>query len=241
MRFESPSWMLAAYRGCVKRHEHGAAERRDPVVGRAHRPVLLADITALIDAASDTNSSSHEEVAHATAMAVVSAGVAQPSDSAKSLITLADVVGLDTLAALWSDAEPVSLPGALWSLYLLREWCQSQPDAVCRLWRAGAPRAAVDAVIAGCVADADEQDVRRTVDDILAGICESDAALALDRASAFYRVIAEGRRERTADDTVCWPDMDSRPPDLRHLADRNDATAANLAAAARLWRMGTLA
>ena len=98
-------------------------------------------------------------------------------------ITLADVVGLDTLAALWSDADPVSLPGALWSLYLFREWCQGQPDAVCRLWRAGAPRAAVDAVIAGCAADADEQDVRRTVDDILAGICESDAALALDRAS----------------------------------------------------------
>ena len=66
-RFESPSWMLAPYRGCVKRHEHGAAERRDPVVGRAHRPVLLADITALIDAAGGTNSSSHEEVAHATA------------------------------------------------------------------------------------------------------------------------------------------------------------------------------
>ena len=102
--------MLAPYRGCVKRNEHGGAERRDPLVGRAHGPVLVADITALIDAAGGANSSSHEQVAHATATAVVSAGVAQPSDSAQLLITLADVVGLDTLAALWSDAEPVSLP-----------------------------------------------------------------------------------------------------------------------------------
>ncbi|HET7379621.1 MAG TPA: hypothetical protein VFJ24_06240, partial [Gaiellales bacterium] len=190
----------------MQRHEQRGDEHRNPIAGRAHRPVLVADITALIDAASGANPPSHEDVAQATAMAVISAGDAHSSDRARSLVTLADLVGLDTLAALWSDADPVSLPGALWSVYLLREWCQRQPDAVCRVWRAGAPRAAVDAVIAGCAADADEEDVCRTADDILAGICESDAALGLDRASAFYRVIAEGRRELTADDTVSWPD-----------------------------------
>jgi hypothetical protein len=76
-------------------------------------------------------------------------------------------------------------------------------------------------------------------DDILAGICRSDASLVFDRASAFYRVIAEGRRELTADDAAWLPDMPSRPP-LRPLADRNDATAAHLAKAARLWRKGAL-
>jgi hypothetical protein len=186
------------------------------------------------------HSSSREEVADATATAVMSAGAARSSDCAHTLVTLADVVGLDTLAALWSDADPVSLPGALWSLYLLREWCQRQPDAVCRLWRAGAPRAAVDAVIAGCAADAGEEDVQRVADDILAGICHRDASLVFDRASAFYRVIAEGRREMTADDTAWLPDMASRPPNPRPLADRNDATAAHLATAARLWRKGAL-
>jgi hypothetical protein len=108
------------------------------------------------------------------------------------------------------------------------------------LWRAGAPRAAVDAVIAGCAADAGEEDLRRLADDILAGICRSDASLVFDRASAFFRVIAEGRRELTADDTAWLPDMASRPPLLRPLADRNDATAAHLAKAARLWRKGAL-
>ena len=205
-----------------------------------HRPVLVADITALIDAAGGARSTSHEEVAYATATAVISAGAAQSSDCAHTLVTLADVVGLDTLAALWRDADPVSLPGALWALYLLREWCQRQPEAVCRLWRAGAASAAVDAVIAGCAADAGEQDVLRMADDILAGICASDAALVLDRASAFYRVIAEGRRELTADDTAWFPDMASRPPNPRLMADRNDATAAHLATAARLWRKGAL-
>ena len=224
----------------MERDEQGVGEPWNPVAGRPHRPVLLADITALIDAAGGPNSSSHEQVAQATATAVISARAAQSSDCAHTLVTLADVVGLDTLAALWRDADPASLPGALWAVYLLREWCQRQPDAVCRLWRAGAPRAAVSAVIAGCAMDAGEEDVRRTADDILAGICESAAALVFDRASAFYRVIAEGRRELTADDAAWLPDIASRSPDPRLLADRNDATAAHLATAARLWRTGAL-
>ena len=150
--------------GCVQQPEQGVGGLRNPVAGRAYRPVLVADITALIDAVGSANSSAREEVADATATAVMSAGAARSSDCAHTLVTLADVVGLDTLAALWSDADPVSLPGALWSLYLLREWCQRQPDAVCRVWRAGAPRAAVDAVIAGCAADAGEEDVRRVAE-----------------------------------------------------------------------------
>jgi len=226
--------------GCVRQREQGVGGLRNPVAGRAYRPVLVADITALIDAVGSANSSAREEVADATATAVMSAGAARSSDCAHTLVTLADVVGLDTLAALWSDADPVSLPGALWSLYLLREWCQGQPDAVCRVWRAGAPRAAVDAVIAGCAADAGEEDVRRVADDILAGICRSDASLVFDRASAFYRVIAEGRRDLTADDTAWLPEMASRPPNPRLLAGRNDATAAHLATVARLWRKGAL-
>ena len=226
--------------GCVRQREQGVGGLRNPVAGRAYRPVLVADITALIDAVGSANSSSPEEVADATATAVMSAGATRSSHCAHTLVTLADVVGLDTLAALWSDADPVSLPGALWSLYLLREWCQRQPDAVCRLWRAGAPRAAVDAVIAGCAADAGEEDVRRVADDILAGICRSDASLVFDRASAFYRVIAEGRRDLTADDTAWLPEMASRPPNPRLLADRNDATAVHLATVARLWRKGAL-
>src|SRR5690349_18569954 len=38
------------YRGYVQRREQGVDRPRNPVAGRAHRPVLVADITALIDA-----------------------------------------------------------------------------------------------------------------------------------------------------------------------------------------------
>jgi hypothetical protein len=217
-------------------YDDRAGERRD-----AHRPVLVADITALIDAAGGTDHSARAEVAHATARAVISAGRAEASpDRGQSLVGLAEVLGLDTLAALWSDADPVSLPGALWSLYLLREWCQNQPDEVCRLWRLGAAHADVEAVIVGCAADADEQEVQRTADDILDGVYHADPAVALDRASAFYRVIAAGRRERATDAPDWWPDLGSHRPDAQ-LADRNDAAANHLAVAARHWRMGSLA
>ena len=58
------------------------------------------------------------------------------------LIGLADRVGLDTLAELWRDADPVSLPGALWALYLLRQWCHSHGDEVTRpVARRGGARA----------------------------------------------------------------------------------------------------
>ena len=115
------SWVACSN---VSRESAGSGTRSP---GGAYRPVLVADITALIDAVGGANPSSREQVADATATAVISAGAARSSDCAHTLVTLADVVGLDTLAALWSDADPVSLPGALWSLYLLREWCQRQP------------------------------------------------------------------------------------------------------------------
>jgi hypothetical protein len=95
--------------GCVQQREQGVGGLRNPVAGRAYRPVLVADVTALIDAVGGANTLSREEVADATATAVISAGAARSSDCAHRLVTLADVVGLDTLAALWSDADPVSL------------------------------------------------------------------------------------------------------------------------------------
>jgi hypothetical protein len=180
-------------------------------------------------------------VADATARAVISAGRAPESRSdGRSLVTLADEVGLDTLALLWSDADPVSLPGVLWALYLLREWCHNQPDVVCRLWRAGAPQAAVDAVVAGCSAEVNEEDMRRTVDDIVARTYDGEAAVSLDRAAAFYRVIAAGRRELADEGTAWWSELGPRPPHVGQMAARNEAAATHLAAAARHWRSGTL-
>lgn len=197
---------------------------------RPHRPALFADLTDMIDAAGGSSPSSRAEVAAATAAVVVQAG-RSPGDGER-FVELADQVGLDTLAALWRDADPVSLPGALWALYLLRQWCRTDADEVTRLWRAGEPLAPAEAAVAGVADFADAAAIQRVADAVLAGVYRGDLAVALERAAAFFRVVATGRRARGGDDRTGTGDVD--------LAERNDRVAAALSAAARRWRTGSL-
>ena len=190
---------------------------------RPHRPALFADLTEMIDAAGGATPESRAEVAAATAAVVVRAG-RTPGDGDK-FVALADQVGLDTLAALWRDADPVSLPGALWALYVLRQWCHRSGDEVTRLWRAGEPLAPAEAAVAGVADYADVAAVQALADAVLAGIYQGDLAVALERAASFFRVIAAGRRVLSDDD---------------RRAERNDRAAAALTAAAAHWRAGTL-
>jgi len=67
---------------------------------------------------------------------------------------------------------------------------------------------------------------------VLAGAYRGDFAVALERAAALFRVIAAGRRELAADGEQGRAELD--------LAERNERAAADLAAAARLWRAGRL-
>jgi hypothetical protein len=196
---------------------------------RPHRPAVYADLTSLIDAAGGQTPRSRSEIATATAHALVSA--ARDERDTDRLVGLADSVGLDTLAELWRDSDPVSLPGVLWVLYLLRQWCHSRPDEVARLWRDGEAYAAAEAVVAGVGSHAEPDDIRRLADAVLSGAYQGDFAVALERAAAFFRVIAVGRRE--------GPDSDPGTAGLT-LAARNERTAGNLTAAARAWRGGTL-
>lgn len=197
---------------------------------RPHRPHLRSDLTALLDAAGGSEPVSRQELAAATAAAVVTAGRG-PGDDGR-FVALADQIGLDTLAELWSDAEPVSLPGALWALYTLRQWCRSDGAEVTRLWRAGEPFAPASAVIAGVHDTADVAAVHQVADAVLGGVYHGDLAVALERAAALFHVIAAGRRQSASDG--------ERGEDERALAERNDRVAADLSAAARRWREGTL-
>lgn len=203
---------------------------------RPHRPAVRADLTELIDAAGGTGSASRAEIASATAAAIVGAarGAGRATDiSDETLVGLADRVGLDTLAELWRDADPVSLPGALWALYLLRQWCHSNGDEVTRLWRAGEALAPADAVVAGVGEYADVDAVQRVADAVLTGAFRGDFAVALERAAAVFRVVAAGRRDVGRDDVG-----GSTP--ATELAQRNEAVAARLTRAAALWRAGKL-
>lgn len=196
---------------------------------RPHRPGVYADLTAFIDAAGGVVPESRAEIAAATAAVVVQVGRNSDQGAADAagqrFVALADEVGLDTLAALWRDADPVSLPGALWTLYLLRQWCRTDPDDVTRLWRAGEPLAAADAAVAGVASYADAADIERVADAVLGGVYRGDLAVALERAAAFFRVVATGRRAVALRD---------------ELAGRNERAAASLTEAARRWRAGTL-
>lgn len=197
---------------------------------RPHKPALFADLTEMIDAAGGASPSSRAEIAAVTAALLVRTG-REPGDGDR-FVGLADNVGLDTLAALWRDADPVSLPGALWALYLLRQWCRSSGDEVTHLWRAGEPLAPADVAVAGVGDYADVAAVQRVADAVLTGVYRGDLAVALERAAAFFRVVAAGRRS--------LGDAAQHAPDGVDLAERNDRAAMALAAAARGWRAGTL-
>jgi hypothetical protein len=197
---------------------------------RPHRPALFADLTEMIDAAGGASTTTRAEIAAATAAVLVQAG-RSPGDGAR-FVALADRVGIDTLAALWRDADPVSLPGALWALYLLRQWCHTDGDEVTRLWRAGEPLAPAEVVVAGVGDYADIAAVQRMADAVLGGIYQADLAVALERAAAFFRVVAAGRRSLGGDAHHALDGVD--------LAERNDRAAAALSAAAKRWRAGTL-
>jgi hypothetical protein len=191
---------------------------------RPHRPARYADLTGLIDAAGGAAFRSPQDVASTTAQALLDAAAAGEGDR---LVGLADTVGIDTLAELWRDCEPVSLPGVLWALYLLRQWCRTCPDEVVRLWRDGEPYATPDALVAGAGPHPDPEAISRLADSILAGAYGGDFAVALDRAAAFFRVVAVGRRNGS-------------PPVGGELAERNDRAARDLAAAAAAWRARAL-
>lgn len=160
-----------------------------------------------------------------TAAAVITHGRAT---GAEGLVDLADRVGLDTLAELWRTEQPSTLPGALWALYLLRRWTQTSGAEVTRLWRAGRPYAPADEVVAGVSEAADPQALAELADAVLRGAYRGDFDVALERAAAFFRVIATGRR----DTAESGPGGDHD----RELADRNEETADGLALAALRWR-----
>jgi len=200
---------------------------------RPHRPARFADLTELIDAAGGLGAPvSRAEIAAATAAVVVNAGRHRQGEA--DLVALADTVGIDTLAALWRDSDPVSLPGALWAMYLLRQWCQSNSEEVMRLWRAGQPLAPADSVVAGVAEYADVEAVRRVADDVLTGAYAGDFAVALERAAALFRVLAAGRRD------IASGMAESDATAELERARRNERVAAGLAASAARWREGTL-
>src|SRR5699024_297573 len=89
-------------------------------------------------------------------------------------------------------SPPATLPGALWRLYLLREWVRRDPRTIAERYHLGVQRAEVPGAIAGVASPPGPDEVLRTADAVLAGVYDGDLDVALDRAASFFRVVATG-------------------------------------------------
>lgn len=194
---------------------------------KPRRPSFLepAALEALGEAA-DPVAALH--AAHESAAALLRTGrAAQDPAVTARLIALTDEVGLDTLAEVWSLRPARSLPGALWRLYLLREWVATDPDLAAREYAAGVRFTEPNHAVAG-VDPPGPAEVRKVADEILRGAFDGDFAIALERAAAFCQVVASGRADVT----------DGRKAVLT--ASRLQEMALDLSASARIWRSGKL-
>nr|WP_062380112.1 hypothetical protein [Demequina pelophila] len=132
-------------------------------------------------------------IAHETAAAIV--GQARESGDPElvgRLVRLVDEEGIDTVAMLWSRADAHTLPGALWRIYMIREWVKHDAEMVARSYHHGVQAAHVRHAIAGVEDPPGPDEVRSLADSVLSGVFSGDLAVALERAGAFCRVVATG-------------------------------------------------
>lgn len=188
----------------------------------------------------DVDPATRYEAAHVSAAAIVHRGRAGGGDDAlvSRLVSLVDAEGIDTLAALWSDSPADSLPGALWRLYLMREWVRRDAHVVAERYRLGAQRAEVADVIVGVESPPGPHEVARLADAVLSGVFTGELDVALDRCAAFFRVLATG----TALDADVAEDEGAiaSTSSLTRRASALQATAEDLRHAAELCRAGRL-
>ncbi|WP_232847812.1 hypothetical protein [Occultella kanbiaonis] len=205
---------------------------------RFRRPAMLSPQEAE-QIAGDIDPAVRSELAHTTAGALVLGGRdgAEDPDLVRRLITLVDTEGLDTVASMWSQSPADTLPGALWRLYLLREWTRRDPHTIAERYHLGLHRAEVAGVVAGVASPPGPDQIRELADAVLSGVFRGDLDVTLDRAAAFLRVLATGSA-MDAD----WVELDDRDRATRLTRNAGALldTATDLENAAALWRAGRL-
>lgn len=205
---------------------------------RPNRPGQL-DPAIVAGIAGGDDPSVISEISHTSAAALLDRvhHTADPQVVAR-VLTLVDREGIDLIAELWSRAEPDSLPGILWRLYLLRSWMRTRDSAIARLWRIGEPVATAASAIAGVDDAPTEDDIARTADSILAGAFVGDFAVALERAAAFTDVVALGLRVEAKH--LSGEEHRDKAARLLHTASNLMVTSRDFRHGASLWRRGTL-
>ena len=101
--------------------------------------------------------------------------------------------GLDDVAHLWADAEAVSLAGALWRLYRVRDQIMKQPEDIARLVTIGHDTLdTIDPVVAGLRDPITADGVVTLIDAVFFGAFDGELADALSRVGALARLVARG-------------------------------------------------
>lgn len=181
----------------------------------------------------DPDPAERSRVAHETAAALLHR-VRGESDPAvvDRLITFADENGIDDIAELWSPAAAMSLPGALWRLYLIRQSVARDPEGASYVFRRGLEAdQTISHVVAGPQTPTGPRQLAALIDEILRGAFTGDFAMALDRAAACARIMAQGAAQLA----------DGEPENRRASAEarrgiRSLQIAEELSACAARWR-----
>jgi len=178
-------------------------------------------------------------VAHDTALALLSRVRDNPESAiVERLVAFTDQHGIDAVAELWSRANPRSLPGALWRIYLVRALVRQDPTGTSFLYQRGVEVAtSIDPVVAGATAPTGPEEITTLADQILRGLFQGDFAVALDRAAAFCRIMALGCSSVADDSDSTSP---QRASELTTRALRFSTTANEFVSCARLWRTDSL-
>lgn len=205
---------------------------------RFRRPAMLSAQRA-DEIVGDIDPAVRSQAAHTTAVALVSGGRAASDDAdlVERLVGLVDSEGLDVVAAMWADSPPDTLPGALWRLYLIREWTRRDPQRISERYRLGVVRAEVAGVVAGAADAPGPDEIRDLADTVLSGVFTGDLAVALERAGAFCRVLATGS---ALDADLLEPGDADHAGRLTRNASALLDTGAALEHAAALWRADRL-
>lgn len=203
-----------------------------------HRPVRRPS-ASFDNLAGAADSAESARVAHATASALLTRAREDSSGaSAERLIAFTAQHGIDDIAELWAHSPAVSLPGALWRLYLLQLAIHNDPHTSALLYERGRVElGSADAVVAGAPVPASPEEIVTLIDTILRGVFRGDFSVALERAAAFCRVQVSGATHLADDYEKTEPD---RATELTTRARRLHTYANDLSAAAGLWRVDGL-